>query len=57
MSNPNPANDPENVLDHDVECDHDDVDDFFCLDCGADLTEEILSKAYDRAKDSYKYGE
>lgn len=38
-------------------CDHGDVDDCQCLDCGTDLTEELSTRAYDRAKDFQKYGE
>lgn len=38
------------------ECDHDDVEDFTCLDCGADRFEAVMSAAYDRAKDRRKYG-
>lgn len=40
------------------ECEHLDIDHKNqCLDCGADLTEDIMSAAYDRAKDLRKYGE
>ena len=38
-------------------CDHSDVEDMHCLDCGKDLSEEIMSHAFDRAKDLAKYGE
>lgn len=40
-------------------CDHDDVceDNYNCLICGKDLTEEYAARAYDRAKDFWKYGE
>lgn len=38
-------------------CEHQDIDDFYCLDCGKDLTEEILSKGYDQAKDRLKEGD
>ncbi len=41
----------------DLDCEHGDVEDFHCLDCGKDMTEDIMSKAYDRAKDIRKYGE
>lgn len=33
------------------ECEHSDVDDCQCLDCGRDLTESMIADAYDRAKD------
>lgn len=39
------------------QCEHDDVDDFHCLDCGKDLTEDVMARAYDRMKDRMKYGE
>lgn len=39
------------------ECEHMDKDGFVCLDCGKDLTEDIMAAAYDRAKDLRKYGE
>lgn len=32
-------------------CDHADMDDGHCLDCGADRTEDLMAAAYDRAKD------
>lgn len=34
-------------------CEHDDVceDERICLDCGKDMTEKLMSDAYDRAKD------
>lgn len=38
-------------------CDHSDIDNFYCLNCGADRTEDMMSRAYDRAKDYWKYGE
>jgi len=40
-------------------CEHSDVcsDERGCLICGKDMTEEIMSAAYDRAKDIRKYGE
>lgn len=41
----------------DGECDHTDMEDGHCLDCGADRTEELAAAAYDRAKDLRKYGE
>lgn len=39
------------------ECEHDfDPDEgFHCLNCGKDGSEEVLSSAYDRAKDRRKY--
>lgn len=40
----------------DEECEHADMDDGICLDCGADRTEELAARAYDRAKDFRKYG-
>jgi hypothetical protein len=41
------------------ECDHFDVcdDERVCLDCGKDMTEEMMAAAYDRTKDLWKYGE
>jgi len=39
------------------ECDHEDLECGHCLDCGADLTEDLMARAYDRAKDRWKYGE
>lgn len=39
------------------ECEHVDIDDFHCLDCGKDMTESLMSQAYDQAKDMRKYGE
>jgi hypothetical protein len=39
------------------ECDHHDMDDSICMDCGKDRTEELASLAFDRAKDFRKYGE
>lgn len=40
-------------------CDHEfDPDEgFCCLNCGKDGTEDVMSAAYDRAKDFIKYGE
>lgn len=38
-------------------CEHDDMDDFYCCNCGKDCTEDIMARAYDRAKDFAKYGE
>jgi len=32
-------------------CDHYDIDDFTCLDCGKDMTEDMMAKAYDSVKD------
>lgn len=37
-------------------CGHQDVDDTQCLDCGADLTESLVSSLSDQAKDLRKYG-
>lgn len=39
-------------------CEHDfDPDEgFHCLNCGKDGSEEVLSAAFDRAKDMRKYG-
>lgn len=37
-------------------CDHSDTDDYSCLDCGAELLEDRMAQAYDRAKDARKYG-
>lgn len=39
-------------------CDHyfDADEGFMCLECGKDGTEEIMSRAHDRAKDLRKYG-
>lgn len=47
----------EAVIEKEAPCDHSDVEDMHCLDCGKDLTEEIMSHAFDRAKDLAKYGE
>lgn len=46
-------------IDDSEECEHGDIcqDERCCLDCGKDMTEELLSNAYDRAKDMRKYGE
>lgn len=38
-------------------CEHGDMDDGQCLDCGADRTEDLMAAAYDRAKDARKYGD
>lgn len=38
-------------------CDHDDIDETTCLECGADMTEQMMADAYDRAKDLRKYGD
>lgn len=57
MSHPNPGVDTDKLSPED--CDHTDtcMDEFVCLDCGADRREELMSRAYDRAKDFRKYGE
>lgn len=41
------------------ECEHQDVceDDFICLDCGVSRREEMMSRAWDRAKSRRQYGE
>lgn len=41
----------------DDECEHGDIDDMHCLDCGKDMTEEMMLSAYDMAKNFRKYGE
>jgi len=33
------------------------MDERGCLICGKDMTEDIMARAYDRAKDYMKYGE
>ncbi len=38
-------------------CDHSDIGDFHCLDCGKDMSEDITSLAFERAKGLAKYGE
>ena len=38
-------------------CEHIDMDDGYCLLCGKDRTEEMMSLAYDRYKDRMKYGD
>jgi hypothetical protein len=38
-------------------CDHEDTDDYSCLTCGEDMTEDRMAQAYDRAKDFRKYGD
>ena len=38
-------------------CEHGDMDDAQCMDCGADRTEYLSAMAYDRAKDQRKYGD
>lgn len=38
-------------------CEHGDMEDGQCLDCGADRTEELMAMAYDHAKDLRKYGD
>lgn len=37
-------------------CPHDEHDHGICLDCGLDNYEHLAAAAYDRAKDSWKYG-
>lgn len=49
--------DDTDKLELQADCEHTDLDDAQCLDCGADLTETLASQAYDRAKDRRKYGE
>lgn len=39
------------------ECEHQDMEEGHCLDCGLDRTEELSALAYDRAKDFRKYGD
>lgn len=39
------------------ECEHLDLDHGICLDCGVDRTDEVLSQAFERAKNIRKYGE
>lgn len=34
-----------------------DVDERCCLECGFDMTEEIMSRAFDDWKDRMKYGD
>jgi hypothetical protein len=36
------------------DCEHSDLEDAICLDCGKDLTEKLMCDAYDRAKDRWK---
>ncbi len=36
------------------DCEHYDMEDATCLDCGKDLTEKLMCDAYDRAKDRWK---
>lgn len=38
-------------------CDHADTDEYECLDCGKELTEDRMAAAFDRAKDARKYGD
>lgn len=38
-------------------CDHADLENGHCLDCGADRTEDMMARAYDAAKDARKYGD
>lgn len=59
MSHPNPSADFENLRAEDEDCDHTDtcMDEFVCLTCGLDRREELMSRAYDRAKDRRKYGD
>lgn len=40
-----------------ADCDHRSMDDYMCIDCGKDRTEEIMSRDFDRQKDLRKYGE
>lgn len=47
----------DNETDDGDDCDHNDMDDAQCLDCGADLTETLAAQAYDKAKDARKYGD
>lgn len=37
-------------------CEHGDQDDYTCLDCGKEMTEDRMSAAFYRAKDIRKYG-
>lgn len=37
-------------------CEHGDIDEGHCLECGGDFTEELMAAAYARAKDARKYG-
>ena len=34
----------------DDECEHHDMDGYYCLDCGVDRAEHLMSQAYDMAK-------
>lgn len=47
-----------NPVPSEEECEHefDPSEGFTCLNCGKDGAEEVLSAAYDRAKDLKKYG-
>lgn len=49
----------ESELEDEDTCEHDfDPDEgFHCMNCGKDGTEEVMSRAYDRAKDFRKYGD
>jgi hypothetical protein len=38
-------------------CPHDEHDHGICLDCGKDNYEDMAARAYDRYKDSVKYGD
>lgn len=40
-------------------CEHQDIcyDERGCLICGKDMTEELMARAYDLAKDRKKYGD
>lgn len=38
-------------------CEHGDMDDGHCLDCGKDRREDLMSDAYDYYKDRMKYGD
>jgi hypothetical protein len=40
-----------------IDCDHTDCDNYTCLDCGKEMTEEWSARAFDRYKDSMKDGE
>ena len=38
-------------------CTHEETDHGVCMSCGYDCSEDIGARAYDRYKDSMKYGE
>jgi hypothetical protein len=38
-------------------CDHDDLEDGFCLICGEDRTEDLAARAYDLLKEDGMYGD